>query len=257
MSDVRTLEADISLLQVTLDDYDVRGALVVGDRRSVVWDTLSHPRNMDPLVPLIGDRDLVIVYNHADWDHIWGTAGLPYARARIVGHARCRERFESDAPLVLTEKQASAPGRWNDVVLVPPTETFASEWSVNLGGMNLVLHHLPGHTPDCIVGFIPERGVLFAGDTVETPCPVVPVDSPLDSWIAELRRWAADARVRTVVPAHGPIGGRGILEENVTYLEGILSSRPIDPRGPLTPFYRATHEQNLQWKAGASKRSIT
>jgi glyoxylase-like metal-dependent hydrolase (beta-lactamase superfamily II) len=256
MSDVRTLEADISLLQVALDDYDVRGALVVGARRAVVWDTLSHPRNMDPVVPLIGDRDLVIVYSHADWDHIWGTAGLPYARARIVAHVRCRERFESDVPLVLTEKQASAPGRWNDVVLVPPTETFASEWSVNLGGMNLVLHHLPGHTPDCIVGFIPERGVLLAGDTVETPCPVVPKDSPLESWIAELRRWAADARVRTVVPAHGPIGGREILEENVTYLEGILSGRPIGPRGPLTPFYRATHEQNLRWqgRGGAAQR---
>ena len=141
-------------------------------------------------------------------------------------------------------------------MLVPPTETFASEWSVNLGGMNFVLHHLPGHTPDCAVGFIPERGVLFAGDTVETPCPVVPKNSPLEEWVSQLRRWAADTRVQKVDPAHGPIGGREILEENVTYLEGILSSRPINPRGSFTPFYRATHEQNLRWqgRGGAAQR---
>ena len=247
MAHTELIEADVWLAQVPLDEYEVRGALIIGRKRALVWDTLSRPRDMHPFVPLIGDRDVVIVYSHADWDHIWGTAGLPSDRARIVAHARCRQRFASDVPLVLARKQAAAPGVWDDVRLVAPTEIFERELSVDLGGMTLVLRHLPGHTPDCIVGLIPERGLLFAGDTVETPCPVVPADSPLAVWVAELRHWAADARVRTVVPAHGPIGDRRIVEENVRYLEGILTGRPIDPRGPLTPFYRATHEQNLRW----------
>jgi len=256
MTNIRTLESGISLPEVTLEDYGVRGALIVTDTCAVVWDTLARPSDMRPLVPLIGDRDLIIVYSHADWDHIWGTAGLPYGGARIVGHQRCRERFGLDVPEVLARKQTAAPGGWDDVGLVAPTETFERELSLDLGGLTLVLHHLPGHTADCIVGFIPERGVLFAGDTVETPCPVVPRDSPLDEWVIELRRWAADARVRAVVPAHGPIGGREIVEENVAYLEGILSGQPIEPRGPLTPFYRTTHEQNLRWQGhgGAAPR---
>ena len=79
---------------------------------------------------------------------------------------------------------AAEPGRWDSVVLVPPTEAFDEERSIQVGGLTLQLHHLPGHTPDCIVGFIPERGVLLAGDAVETPCPVVPPDSALDEWIA-------------------------------------------------------------------------
>ena len=91
MSDIRRLEPGISLLQVTLDDYDVRGALVVGAQRAVVWDTLSHPRNMDPFVPLIGDRDLVIVYSHADWDHIWVLqvfrTARPHRRSRALSRA--------------------------------------------------------------------------------------------------------------------------------------------------------------------------
>lgn len=48
-----------------------------GRRRALVWDTLSHPRDMAGWLPLISPLELVIVYSHADWDHIWGTAGPP------------------------------------------------------------------------------------------------------------------------------------------------------------------------------------
>lgn len=244
------VDPGIWIARVALDEYDVRGALLVGDRRALVWDTLSRPRDMAPWLPLIGDRDLVIAYSHADWDHIWGTAGLPHERARIVAHALTRDRFDTDVPLVLEQKQAAEPGAWDEVVIVPPTESFEREWSLDLGGMTLVLHHLPGHTPDCIVGFIPERGALLAGDTVETPCPVVPTDSPLRAWISELRRWADDERVRIVIPAHGPIGGREILRQNIAYLEGILTRHPVEPQGALTDFYRETHLQNVRWQNG-------
>ena len=130
---------------------------------------------------------------------------------------------------MLAEKQAAEPGRWDTVVLVAPNESFDSERSVELGTLTLQLHHLPGHTPDCIVGFIPERGVLLAGDTVETPCPVIPADSPLPEWIAGLRRWADDPHVRLVVPAHGPTGGRELLAQNIAYLESIAGGKAIAP----------------------------
>ena len=196
---------------------------------------------------LIGDRELVIVYSHADWITS-GARGLPY-QCRIVAHSLTTARFGTDVPGKLTSKQSAEPGQWQDVVLVPPTESFERDWSIDLGGMTLSLHPLPGHTADCIVGFIPERGVLLAGDTVETPCPVVPADSPLPAWITELRRWAGDARVRTVIPAHGPIGGREPLERNIAYLEGIRTDHPIEPPGLLTAFYRETHAKNVRWSA--------
>jgi glyoxylase-like metal-dependent hydrolase (beta-lactamase superfamily II) len=249
LSTTEALETGIWLTRVTLDDYDVRGALILGDQRAVVWDTLSRPRDMRPFLPLIGNRELVIVYSHADWDHIWGTGGLDTDGVQIVAHEICRQRFDTDVPVTLSEKQAAQPAAWSDVVLVPPTETFGYEWSLDLGGMTLLLRHLPGHTADCIVGLIPERGVLLAGDTVETPCPVVPADSPLPDWIAELRRWADDGRVRRVIPAHGALGGREILQQNADYLEGIRTGSPIEPVGPLTGFYRDTHQQNMRWQS--------
>jgi glyoxylase-like metal-dependent hydrolase (beta-lactamase superfamily II) len=237
-------------IDVVLDDYSVRGALVSGDARALVWDTLSHPRDMAAWLPRVGERDLVIAYSHADWDHVWGTAGLPSSGARIVGHHACLARFDTDVPVTLSQKQAAEPGRWDAVRLVRPTEAFASALALDLGGISVSLHHLPGHTPDCIVGFVEERGVLLAGDTVETPCPVIPRDSALEPWISELRRWAADERVRTVVPAHGPIAGRELLQRNIEYLEAIAAGRPLDLPGPLTAFYRETHRANVAWRAG-------
>lgn len=253
MGITESIHRDIWLTRVVLDEYAVRGALILGDNQAVVWDTLSRPRDMTAFLPFLADRELVIVYSHADWDHVWGTAGLPYHGVRIVAHDRTRARFGTDVPVVLAEKQAAEPRRWDSVVLVAPTESFDRERSIALGGLTLHLHHLPGHTPDCIVGFIPERGVLLAGDTVETPCPVVPADSPLSEWIAELRRWADNSHVRTVVPAHGPVGGREVLRNTIAYLESIANGTPIEPQGPLTDFYRETHRQNLRWSNPASR----
>lgn len=244
-----SVPTQVWLNTVALGEYDVRGALVLGTARAVVWDTLSHPRDMQDWLPLIGDRELVIVYSHADWDHIWGTAGLPLASASVIGHRACLDRFQDDADvaLELRNKQRDEPGVWDDVRLVPPATVFDDELTIDLGGLTLRLHHLAGHTADCTVGFIPELGILLGGDTVETPLPVVPADSPLPQWIAALERWADDARVRAVVPAHGPVGGRELLRRNVTYLSAIRNHTPWTPIAPLPPFYQATHESNLRW----------
>lgn len=253
MRTANEIEPGLWTMDVHLDEYDVRGALIAGEKRAVVWDTLSHPRDMDGWRPLIGDRELVIVYSHADWDHIWGTAGLPHAGTPILAHEGCRERFHSDVPLTLAEKRTNEPGAWDEVVLVPPTRVLSQEEAIDLGGMTLVLRPLPGHTPDSIVGFLPERGVLLAGDTIETPCPVIPLDSPLAEWIGELERWEQDERLRLVIPAHGRIGGRDLLRQNIAYLRGILDGRPVSPEdgesppGVLSDFYRETHRTNLQW----------
>jgi len=253
-----TIGDGVFATEVALGEYDVRGVLLVGDAQAVVWDTLSHPRDMAGWLPLIGSRDVVVVYSHADWDHIWGTAGLPLGRSAIVmGHRECQARFTADVPRTLRERQQAEPGAWDEVVLIAPVTVFDLESTVDLGSMTLELHHLPGHTLDTIVGFVPERGLLLMGDTAETPFPVVPADSPLNAWIEGLERWERDPRVRTVVPAHGPIGGIGILQRNISYLRALLDGRPQPVPEPLTDFYRKTHEANQSWAVPGARLGCT
>ena len=214
-----------------------------------MWDTLSHPRDVAPYGPLVGGRALTIAYSHADWDHVWGTAGLPYERAVILGHRSCLARFDEDVPATLREMKVAEPGLWDGVELIAPNEVFDDEMSVELGSMTVVVQHLPGHTRDCCVAFVPERGLLLMGDAAETPFPVVPPDAPIEPWIAGLRRWERDARVRVVVPAHGEVGGPEILGDDIRYLETLRDGRSVAVPDDLTPFYRATHVSNLRMVA--------
>lgn len=254
---MQTLErlGALTLTEVDLGDFTVRGVLIAGEERVVVWDTLSHPDDMQVFLPSIGGRELAIVYSHADWDHIWGPAGLPHGRAAIIGHAECRERFATEVPQALGEKMAEDPGHWQAVQLLPPTVTFEREFRVDLGGETLFLHHLPGHTSDSIVGFLPEEGVLLAGDAVEMPLPLVPAACDLARWIAELRRWLAEQRVATVIPAHGLVGGPEILARNISYLEQLLAGRGMVMPEPLSAFYRETHLANIRAWCGEGSQT--
>lgn len=234
------------LTELHLDDFDVRGAVIVGGKGAVVWDSLSHPRDMQPVRVLLAQKDWQLVYSHADWDHVWGTAGLSYQNKTITAHKHCLARFSDDVPRELQEKQAGEPDKWNEVVLVSPIQIFETEFSIDLGDVTLKLHHLPGHTHDCVVGFIPEWGVLLAGDTVETPLPVINPGSPLDDWVEVLRKWANDDRVKHVIPAHGKIGGRELIWQNVLYLQNMRNGAPIELPENMDNFYRKTHQENLR-----------
>lgn len=164
----------------------------------------------------------------------------------VIGHSHCRRRFETDVPRTLREKQLGEPGAWDAVELIPPGQVMQEYLRLDLGGLTLELHHLPGHTRDCLVGWIPEWNTLLAGDTVETPLPVVNADSPMAEWIAGLQCWVNHGRVQTVIPAHGVIGGGEIIQHNLDYLLGLLSGAAEEsPRG-LSPFYHETHLANLR-----------
>jgi glyoxylase-like metal-dependent hydrolase (beta-lactamase superfamily II) len=259
MTTLKEFRPGLLLTEARLDDFDVRGAVIIGDNYTLVWDSLSHPRDMQPVLPLLENKYGVLVYTHADWDHIWGTAGLHDHGKTIIAHWLSMPRFEEEAPGELREKQIAQPGTWDDVVLVPPTLTIEDEFELTLGNISVYLHHLPGHTLDCIVGFIPEWGILLAGDTVETPLPVINVadgaagatprgaDSPIEKWIAGLLKWENDARVQHVIPAHGKIGGRELLRQNIDYLQKLLAGIPPNIPEELDDFYREIHEKNLRY----------
>ena len=115
--------------------------------------------------------------------------------------------------------------------------------------MTLELHHLPGHTPDCIVGWLPELGILLGGDVMETPLPILEEDSPVTEWLESLKHWADNKSVIRTIPAHGSTDGRECLDSTIDYLEKLLGDGDM----PLSlsddewdDFYQETHIKNLK-----------
>ncbi len=232
------------LHEITLDEFPVRAALLWGTNACIIWDTLSHPDDMGEIVSSSHGCPTFIVYSHADWDHVWGTAAFE-RNTPVIAHRLCRERFTTDVPRTLAEFRRDQPGTWDKVELRPPILTFEHELDVDLGGLTVQLRHLPGHTPDSIVAFAPELNLLLAGDTVEWPCPCVPADCDLETWIAGLRSWRARPGLR-VVPSHGPEGGAELLDHVIAYLDGLRHGRPTPLPDDMTDFYARTHQDNLR-----------
>ncbi len=244
-SRTRELRPGLHVLETRVDDFAVRSAVVVGSSAALVWDTLAHPDQMRPAAGLLAGRPAVVAYSHADWDHVWGTGALE-GHPPVVAQERCGARFLREVPEELARRCRAEPGRWDAVELVPPGELFATSTELDLGGVRVRLEHLPGHTDDCAVAWLPDQGVLLAGDTVETPLPFVNHGGAVPAWIAGLRRWAAEPALELVVPAHGPVGGRPLVEATVRYLEALLAGAAAAPDDSEDAFYRRTHRDNVR-----------
>ncbi len=270
MAEISLLRPGVWLVEADVEDFQVRGAVLAGSERVVVWDTLDRPGSMRGVADLAPGRPISVVYSHGDWDHAWGTAGLEGRWEEVLGHEACASRFSRELPETLEEKRRNHPGRYDDVGLVPPTRIFGSGSAaecgglppggegrgaseagatLSLGGATLELHPLPGHTADTVVGWVPEWGIFLAGDAVETPLPFLNQGSPIQEWAVRLEVWARRLeRFRMaplVVPAHGPVGGPELLRDNAGYLRELLAGREPKVASDLTPFYRDTHRANL------------
>ncbi len=232
-------DSHILLHQATLTGYDVRCALIRGSRRTLLWDTLAHP---DQLLWLPTRPDFT-VYSHADWDHIWGAAAVH--DSVVIAQQQCAARFTTDVPKTLAEFQTKEPEQWKDVRLIAPLLAFEHYLHIDLGDLSVELRHLPGHTPDSIVAFVPEIRTLFVGDTVESPCPCVPEGADLDTWIDQLRRWLEHPLAELVIPSHGAVGGKEAITETIAYLTRLISGESWELAADASPFYRDTHLENL------------
>lgn len=236
-------------MESRVEDFDVRSVVLQGALRAVVWDTLACPKALAGVVDLVEEMPLSVIYSHGDWDHVWGTDGLSGRWEEIIAHGLCGERFADEIPRTLAEKRSESPDLFGEVQLHPPTRAFEESLTVDLGGVTLELHHLPGHTQDTIVGWLPEWGVFLAGDAVETPVPFLNPGSPVAAWAQGLDRWfrrmSARAPLPLVVPSHGPVGGIEIARANLDYLRALLNGEEPEVPRDMAPFYRETHSRNL------------
>jgi glyoxylase-like metal-dependent hydrolase (beta-lactamase superfamily II) len=114
------------------------------------------------------------------------------------------------------------------VQLIEPAEVYEDRTSLDLGGIEVELHHFGlAHTRRDQVVLLPGPRVLFAGDLVETRLfPIFPWFPPDDAdvdgsrWIEVLGRLEA-LEPEVVVPGHGEVGGPKLIREVRSYLEDV------------------------------------
>lgn len=115
--------------------------------------------------------------------------------------------------------------KWEDlfakVEILLPQITFSEELNLYLGDMEIQLKFVGGHSPATIGIYIPSEAVLFAGDNIENSRHPAMVFARFDAWIDMLRK-VEEMKVETIIPGHGPVGGRELATRQREYLEEML-----------------------------------
>lgn len=189
----------------------------------VVVDALGSPALAQELLREIHRvtpqalRYVVVTHYHAD--HIYGLQTLVQAGAKVIGHASAREYLNSDTAQRRLEASRIDLAPWIDAntQLVPADQWLDTQESqFRLGSIDFVVDHVgPAHTPEDVVVFVPQLGVLFAGDLFfQGRIPFVgQADSRL--WIQALNR-LMKYQPKIVIPGHGPASTNPMVDMTMT-----------------------------------------
>jgi glyoxylase-like metal-dependent hydrolase (beta-lactamase superfamily II) len=205
--------------------------IIEGDGASFLVDTLfdlSLTAEMLAAMSEVTDRSPVTdaLNTHANGDHCFGNQLLAPG-VRIHATSPCRHEMHDVPPSMLHHLTTTDLGPdltpyvrhmfgafdFSGITLREPDAGFDGDTTVRFGGRDIRLVPLgPAHTGGDAVAYVPDAGVVFAGDLLFIGGTPVTWSGELDGWIA-----ACDAMASwepaVVVPGHGPVTGvAGILE---------------------------------------------
>jgi hydroxyacylglutathione hydrolase len=207
--------------------FKMNSGLVISDGQACLIDPGVYPDEIDGLAQFLAERNAapaLIVLTHNHLDHILGPGrfpGVPVAahpayqnEAALQDAARRVWKWEAEEGLSRAAPfQPPQPDRWlNDGEVL------------KVGRVELRFIHVPGHAPDQMAVYLPERAALWAADIlsdVEIPF----VSDSLADYERTLAR-LAELEIEVLAPGHGAATcdrdqARARLEHDRAYLAAL------------------------------------
>jgi cyclase len=241
-------------------------ALISGDQ-ALVYDTqvsVRHAMAIRAELTARGVRHVTTVLSHWHLDHVAGTAafadGPIWANAKTLAHLTTHRAGIEDGSF--HGAPAIAP-------LILPDHIFSGQIDLTIGALKVTLIEAEIHSDDATVLWLPDQGLLFAGDTVEDTVTYVGEPARFATHRADLARLAALQPLR-VLPNHGAAEviaaggyGPGLLSATDAYIAHLMLAKtdPVARARPLADViaqalaagdliwfdpYEDIHAQNLQ-----------
>ncbi len=283
-------EADEPTIRVSneLCEVDDGVAVVESFSNMVIFDTDDGLVCVDSSGPLSG-ADVVkalrtwtpdavnsLVYTHGHLDHVAGSGPLAadadrrgHRRPEVVAHQNLPPRFEryqatSTFNQVINLRQfagmptntslqvaGASPGYLSDDILWP-TRTYTDEMPLEVGGLEMRLHHDKGETDDHTWMWVPQHRALCVGDLFAWVFPNAGNPQKVQryprEWAAALRTMAT-LNAELLLPAHGlPVRGAKRVRKILTTLAEALESlvtQTIDMMNAGATLDEVLHEVRL------------
>jgi glyoxylase-like metal-dependent hydrolase (beta-lactamase superfamily II) len=212
-------------------------AILSGDE-ALVYDThvsLPHAQAIKDALTARGITRFTVVLSHWHLDHVAGTQ--VFAGSPVIANARTQAH--------LTEHKAGIEdGSFHGLPvispLILPDLIFSGRMEMTIGPRRIVLIEANIHSDDATVLWLPDEGILLAGDTVEDCVTYVGEPADFALHLADLDRLSA-LQPRHVLPNHGAAEviagggyGAGLLTATQSYIRW-LQDLALDPRAADAP----------------------
>lgn len=206
----------------------VNAVVILSGRHAVVVDNLYWPgdaRRMFRRIERWGAEPEALVNTHWHTDHTIGNCLYGCPIWAHVTSPRYLKRYWPEWVGSPRDKRAGG------LRLKTPDHLFARRATLDLEGIEIQLIHVPGHTPDSIGVFLPERRIFVAGDTV-MDLPFVWFGDSLEE-IRSLRR-IQRLRPRVILQGHGRSCRGSRLAGDIRYLQRVREAAREARRAKLT-----------------------
>jgi phosphoglycerate dehydrogenase-like enzyme/glyoxylase-like metal-dependent hydrolase (beta-lactamase superfamily II) len=195
---------------------------IVFDEYVVVIDA-NFPSGAEEVVAAIKkttDKPIrYVLDSHHHGDHAYGNAVFAAAGATIVGQANCARIMRTDGPKEFAEAGKGPTGR-KDVAqstLKVPNLIFDDKMVLDDGKRRVEFYFFGhAHTAGDAFAYLPNEKILCTGDACVNGAFNYLGQGDSASWIKVMEK-AQQLDVKTVLPGHGPIAGKELLEKQKHY----------------------------------------
>jgi len=198
---------------------------VVDGPQALVYDThisLPHARSIRQTLEAMGVRSIRVVLSHWHDDHIAGNE--VFQDCEIIANTLTASALKNNR----TEIEGGIPPI---KPLVLPNRTFDGSLDLTVGSIAVELRQVEIHSHDGTVLFVPETGLLLAGDTLEDPITYVSEADRLAQHLVDLERMAGWP-IGRILPNHGSFeaierGGydKSLIAATQAYVQKLLRCR--------------------------------
>jgi cyclase len=191
--------------------------VIVGDKDLFIVDALGPPLLAKPFKALAerttGRKAGRVVNTHFHRDHSNGN--YLYEPAEIIAHAMTRELMMQEG---IPAKPYEARPEWQEGIkelrLSLPTTTLTGDATYYYRDLTVqVTHPGPAHSWGDLMVNVPEHKVLFSGDVAFFSVFPACFNCYTTRWLEVINRLLDRKDIETIVPGHGPIGGKAQLAE--------------------------------------------
>jgi glyoxylase-like metal-dependent hydrolase (beta-lactamase superfamily II) len=217
----------------------VNAGFITGDEITLVVDTGGNTLAAQSIHGYAAtarpDNRLRVVNTEKHFDHIGGNGFFRELGIEVWGHAgiaRTPNEFQAEIaefndaiPYPVRRARREERVFFYQTSLVNPNCPIHNDITFDLGGLRAEILLTPGHTPTNLSVWVPEDGVLFAGDClIREYLPNLDAGSSTDwqQWLKSLDR-IEQLKAHCVVGGHGPVSREDEIPVAIDALRKVLS----------------------------------